>query len=92
MTGTDQVGAPVLCLQHFPINLGDIVRAVIVLPAPGSLHLWERVHSGDAFRMFEGSRVCGQAVVEWVRATVHPVPDADADRFIAWAKGGEKPE
>lgn len=92
MTGTDQVGAPVLWLQHFPVNLGDTVRAVIVPLAPGSLHLWERVHPGDVLRMFEGPRVCGQAVVEWVRRTVRPVPDADTDRFIVWAEGGEQPD
>ena len=38
MTGTDQVGAPVLWLQHCPVNLGETVRAVIVPLAPGSLH------------------------------------------------------
>lgn len=91
MTGTDQVGAPVLWLQHYPANLGETLRAVIVPLAPGSLHLWRRVEPGDSLRMFEGPRLCGQAVVEWVRSTVRPVPDEEADRFVAWAEGGEQP-
>jgi hypothetical protein len=91
MTGTDQVGAPVLCLEHFPVNLGETVRAVIVPFAPGSLRLWRSIRPGDRLRMFEGPRVCGQGAVEWVRATARPVPDETADRFVGWAEGGEQP-
>ena len=91
MTGTDQAGAPVRWLQRFPVNLGETVRAVILPLVPGSLHLWRQVEPGDSLRMFEGPRVCGQAVVEWVRPTVRPVPDEEADRFVAWAEGGEQP-
>jgi hypothetical protein len=89
MVGTDQVGAPVLWFGHFPVALGDTVRAVILPFAPGSLRLFRAVRPGDELRMFEGSRVCGRGTVEWVRGTHRPVQDSDQDRFVGWVEGGD---
>lgn len=48
MTGTDQVGAPVLCFGNFPLALGDRTRAVIIPLVDLSLDLWRAVQVGDA--------------------------------------------
>ncbi len=87
MTGTEQVGALVLGLAHFPVLLGETVRAVIVPFAPGSLSMWEQVSVGDELKMFEGPRICGLAVVEWIERTSRPVPEDDQSRFVKWAEG-----
>ena len=87
MTGTDQVGGFVLWLGKFPVTLGETVRAVIVPCAPGSLPMWRSVVPGEHLKMIEGSRVCGDARVEWVSRTGRPVPSDDEARFVAWAEG-----
>jgi hypothetical protein len=87
--GAEQVGALVLWLGRSPVALGDTTRAVIVPSLPGLLPVWRDARPGDELRMFEGPRVCGRAVVEWVKRTQRPIPDEDQDRFEAWAEGGE---
>ena len=65
MAETDQAGAPVLCFGNFPVALGATTRAVIVPLAPASMPLWREVRRDDKLRMYEGSRVCGIANVQW---------------------------
>lgn len=91
MTGTEQVGAPVLCFGNFPLALGDRTRAVIIPLVDLSLELWRAVQVGDDLRMFEGPRICGEACVIWTTSTTRPVDQADETRFCAWARGGDPP-
>ena len=81
MAETDQAGAPVLCFGNFPVALGATTRAVIVPLAPASMPLWREVRRDDKLRMYEGSRVCGIANVQWSAATRRLVPDEDQARF-----------
>jgi hypothetical protein len=89
MSGTEQVGAFVLSLEHFPVHLGDTVRAVIVPFAPQSIDCWRAVRPGDELAMFEGARICGRAKVETTWSTARPVPERDERRFIDWAEDRE---
>jgi hypothetical protein len=87
MKNAEQVGALVLCFGHFPVELGDTTRAVIVPFAPRSLDKWWRIEPGVELRMFEGARICGRATVEWITETGHPLSELDERKFLAWAQG-----
>jgi hypothetical protein len=88
MNHPDQVGAPVLCFEKFPLHPGDRTHAVIVPLASGSMPLWQRVNSGDELTMYEGPRVCGQANVLWIASTTLPLPSEDQEAFDSWCCGG----
>jgi hypothetical protein len=77
MKNAEQVGALVLCLGHFPVELGDTTRAVILPFAPRSLDEWRRIEPGVELRMFEGARICGRATVEWITETCLPLSEVD---------------
>ena len=91
MTGIEQAGAMVLSLGSVPFAPGDTTKAVIVPFASGSLFLWQQVKPGDDLRMFEGARICGTAVVEWVAPIERPLAQEDATRFTSWAQGQGDP-
>jgi hypothetical protein len=89
MTGTDQTGAPVLCSSASTLAPGAEARAVIIPLADAHMVEWRLFDPGDRLRMFEGSRVCGHAIVRWAENTTLPVPAIDEARFRAWANSSD---
>ena len=92
MNHPDQVGAPVLCFEKFPLHPGDRTHAVIVPLAPGSMPLWHRVSLGDELTLYEGPQVCGHANVLWIASTTLPLPAEDQESFDAWCSKGPPPK
>lgn len=87
MRPPEQAGAPVQCFGHFPVMLGDTLRAVLIPLAP-ELPGWRDLRGGEVLPMYEGARVCGRATVVWIGAVTLPLPESDAASFAAWARGG----
>lgn len=91
MTPPEQTGAPVQCFGHFPVMLGDTLRAVLIPMFPEEVPGWHDLRGGEELPMYEGARVCGRATVVWIRAVTLPLPESDATRLAEWAKGGHEP-
>jgi hypothetical protein len=85
MTGTDQAEAPLLSSSAATLRPSDSARAVIIPLTDAHMSQWRRLGQGDQLRLFDGSQVCGHAVVRWSEDTSLPVPSTDTDRFAAWA-------
>lgn len=84
MSGTEQVGAPVLCGWPTRLAPGEQGRVVIIPAFPASLRLWHTVRIGHEIRMFEGPTVCAIGKVRCVRTVdSQPVSD-DQATFRAW--------
>jgi len=93
MSDREQAGAPVLCFGTFPVGPGDATAAVIVPLA--MREPFDSLSVGERINMHEGLRVVGRAQVIWIEPTTTPVPDEDAARFHAWARGrqvGHRPD
>jgi hypothetical protein len=89
MTGTDQVGAPLLCSSAWTLAPGASARAVIIPLADAHMSEWRLLGQGDTLRLFEGNQVCGHGVVRWSENTGLPVPSTDTDRFETWANSSD---
>ena len=66
---------------------GEDCRAVIVAMFLPEVPMWSDVQTGADLLMYEGSKVCGVGHVLWRIETRMPLPDSDADRFLAWLEG-----
>lgn len=86
MTPPEQTGAPVQCFGHYPVMLGDAVRAVLIPMFPQEVPGWNELRGGEILPMYEGSRVCGRATVVWITEVALPLPESDAAGFAQWAR------
>jgi hypothetical protein len=89
MTGTGQAEAPLLWSSAFTLAPGDSARAVIIPLTDAHMSEWRLLGQGDRLRLFEGPRVCGDAVVRWSESTSFPVPSTDTERFRTWATSSD---
>lgn len=83
----EQTGAPVLGFSRSGIQPGDDARAVIVPMYPAEVPAWHDVEVGEALRMYEGSRICGRAVVVWTEPATWRMPKDDEARLVRWLTG-----
>lgn len=90
VTAPGQTGAPVLAFSQEPVEPGDEVRAVIVVPYPQTVPDWAAVEVGDVLPMYEGSRVCGHGRIAWRRQTLLPLPAEVQDAFMAWIVSADR--
>ncbi|WP_370618399.1 hypothetical protein [Mumia sp. Pv 4-285] len=80
----EQTAGPVFGFSRSDILPGDDTRAVLVALFIENVQAWHDVRAGDELRMYEGSRICGRAIVEWIAAATWPSVENDAGRFLAW--------
>lgn len=80
----EQTAGPVLGFSRLNIRPGEDARAVIVPLFFEQVPAWHEVGPGSVLRMYEGSRVCGRAVVVWVVPVTWPIPHEQEDRLIQW--------
>lgn len=67
---------------------GEPVRAVIMVPDPSSLPLWDdNVADGSSLPMYEGDKVVGEGQVRWRRTVAILPDDADLVYFVRWLTG-----
>lgn len=83
----EQTAAPVLGFSRSDIQPGDDVRAIIVPLFAVEVAAWQDVAVGRALRMYEGSRICGRAVVIWVKPASWPMPKDDEEQLAGWLAG-----
>ncbi|GAA1015965.1 hypothetical protein Aple_011140 [Acrocarpospora pleiomorpha] len=79
-----QTGAPVLCLDRLWLHPGESTRAVLV---PLSPEAWHAVGEGDRIYLYEGPRLCGDAVVTIIRPAFLPLSDDEENSWRDWALG-----
>lgn len=80
----EQTAGPVLGFSRTDIQPGEDARAVIVPLFPGHVPAWLDVEPGDTLRMYEGSHVCGRAVVRFTVPTKWFMPEEDQERLVKW--------
>jgi hypothetical protein len=85
----EQTAAPVLGFLRVNIQPGENARAVLVPLFPEHVPRWREVQPGDALRMYEGSRICGRAVVRWIEPATWHMPDDQQEHFAQWLSGPE---
>lgn len=85
----DQTAAPVLGFSRTNIHPGEDARAVLVPLFPEKATAWRSVTPGASLRMYEGSRICGVAIVKWCEPTHWPVPQDEADKFAERLRNGD---
>lgn len=86
MEPPEQTGALVLGFGADTVDPGGPpVRAVIVVPFPGTIARWEaEVGPGTSLPMYEGPRVHGTGTVVWRRPAHYPLSPAEHVEFSAW--------
>lgn len=80
----DQTAGRVLGFACSDIAPGDTVRAIIVAVFLENVLAWTSVRPGDELRMYEGSRICGRAVVRWIRPATWFMPVDEQEELVTW--------
>ena len=80
----DQTMGPVLGFSRSHIHPGEETRAVIVAVLIESVPDWRSVGLGAELRMYEGSRICGRAIVRWVEPATWLMPIDEQARHAQW--------
>lgn len=80
----EQSGAPVLGFSAENIQPGEDVRAILVPVFADRVPAWWQLKKGDELRMYEGSRICGRAVVQWIESANWHMSQEDQERVGRW--------
>jgi hypothetical protein len=89
MQQPEQTGAPVFAFNRQIIEPGsEPVRAVIVVPYPQTLAMWDaEVHPGATLPMYEGPHVVGSGTVLWRQPASLPLEPPEIAAFETWLAG-----
>jgi len=79
----DQTAGPVLGFSRTNIRPGERTRAILVPLFPERVPAWLDVQPNDELRMYEGSRICGRGLVQWVEPAIWPMPGDEQDRLVS---------